>query len=224
MSKAAHCHALPQAGLADSPWPTPISVPNASFDLESAMVLCVERVEMLGYSDSREIGCSLFSNSPLTMPEPTPPPSPAPGPTSWDHQHPLAPLPPLPPFPPNPLPAHGEAMQTTSWQGEVENVSRRHSHNKRRSHAQRRCNRAEWWKKQEASAHPYEVRHATHQKHVHGLKAVDTHLDLVDISITLPGYISLHDVVELKEAAYVLDDLVGGNSHFKFKLQKWDGR
>ncbi|KAF8240778.1 hypothetical protein L208DRAFT_1230720 [Tricholoma matsutake] len=47
----------------------------------------------------------------------------------------------------------------------------------------------------------------------------------MDISISAPGYIGLCDTEELKDkTTYGLDDLVGENSHFKFKLQKWDGR
>ncbi|KAF8241049.1 hypothetical protein L208DRAFT_1083907, partial [Tricholoma matsutake] len=39
------------------------------------------------------------------------------------------------------------------------------------------------------------------------------------------GYIGLCNTEELKDkTAYELDDLVGENSCFKFKLQKWDGR
>ncbi|KAF8230341.1 hypothetical protein L208DRAFT_1144068, partial [Tricholoma matsutake] len=38
-------------------------------------------------------------------------------------------------------------------------------------------------------------------------------------------YIGLCNTEELKDkTAYKLDDLVGENSSFKFKLQKWDGR
>jgi len=84
---------------------------------------------------------------------------------------------------------------------------------------------AEWWKECKAGAQPYKVHHTTRQKHAHGSKAVDAYLNLTDISITLPGYIGLHNAAELKDkATYALDDLVGGNSHFQFKLQKWDGR
>ena len=51
---------------------TPISAHDPSFDFESPITLSIER-EMSGYLDGREIGRGLFSDSPLTTPEPTPP-------------------------------------------------------------------------------------------------------------------------------------------------------
>jgi len=107
----------------------------------------------------------------------------------------------------------------------MENMGRKYSSTKRRGHVKQKCDRAEWHKEHEARAHPYEVCPATHQKHVHGSTAVDTKLDLMGISIMAFGYIGLCDAEELKDkTAYKLDNLVGKNSCFKFKLQKWDGR
>jgi hypothetical protein len=77
---------LVQAGLVDKPWPTPISVPNTSFNFESTMASSIKKEELFGYLDGREIGHGLFSDSPLTSPEPTPPTSPAQQPTLLDSQ------------------------------------------------------------------------------------------------------------------------------------------
>jgi hypothetical protein len=171
--------------------------------------LSIEREEMFGYLDGGEIGCGLFSDSPLTTPEPTPPPSPTEKP---------------PPFPPDPHLVPEETASTSA--GRMENVGKKHGSNKKRSHAKRKRDRAEKRKEREAGVHPYEVRPATRQKlHNTNLKAIDARLDLTDISISAPGYIGLRDTEELKDkTAYELDDLVGENSRFKFKLQKWDGR
>jgi hypothetical protein len=84
---------------------------------------------------------------------------------------------------------------------------------------------AEQRKEHEVGVHPYEVRPATRQKHVHGSEAADAKVDLMGLSISAPGYIGVHGTKELKDkTAYKLDDLVGENSRFKFKLQKWEGR
>jgi hypothetical protein len=97
--------------------------------------------------------------------------------------------------------------------------------NKAKGHLNRKCQRAERRKEREAAGMLYEVRPATCQKHVHPSKVVDAEVTLTDIPITSPGYISLCDVEDKKDRmAYQLEDLVGEGSHFKFKLQKWDGR
>ena len=97
--------------------------------------------------------------------------------------------------------------------------------NKKQGHAKWKCDRAEQRKEHEARVQPYEVCPASCMKHVHGSKAADAQLKLADIPILAPGYVGLHDTHELKDkTAYKLDDLVGENSRFKFKLQKWDGR
>jgi hypothetical protein len=202
----------------DKPWPTPISVHNASFDFESAITLSIEREEMFGYLDSGDIGRGLFSDSPLTTPEPTPPPSPTEKPIFFDDHNP-------PPFSSDHRSVPGETASTSA--GRLENAgSKKYGSNKKRSHAKRKRDRAEQRKEREAGVHPYEVRPATRQKlHDSNLKAIDAKLDLTDISISAPGYIGLRNTEELKDkTAYRLDDLVGENSRFKFKLQKWDGR
>ena len=189
------------------------------------MAFSIEREETFGYLDGGEIGCGLFSDSPLTTPEPTPPPSPTQKLTSLDDHN---PSPFSPHFPPDPQLVPGQAASSSTSArrlGEVENTGKRYSSNKRRSHAKRKRDRGEQRKEREAGEHPYEVRPATRQKHVHNSKAVDIELNLAGISISAPGYISLRDTKEVKDkTAYKLDDLVGENSHFKFKLQKWDGR
>ena len=53
-----------QAGLVDKPWPTPISVPDASFNFKSAMASSIEKEELLGYLDGGEIGHGLFRTAP----------------------------------------------------------------------------------------------------------------------------------------------------------------
>jgi hypothetical protein len=201
----------------DKPWPTPISAHDPSFDFESAIALSIEKEEKFGHLDSGEIGRGLFSDSPLTTPEPTPPPSPTQKPNSLDDPN-------LPPFPPDPQSVPGETASISA--GRLENAGKKYGSNKKRSHAKRKRDRAERRKEREAGAHPYNVRPATRQKlHNSNLKAIDAKLDLTDISISAPGYIGLRDAEELKDkTAYRLDDLVGENSRFKFKLQKWDGR
>jgi hypothetical protein len=186
------------------------------------MASSIEREEMFGYLDSGAIGRGLFSDSPFTTPEPTPPPSPTQEQTSLDDQNPL----PSPPhFPPDRQSAHGETASTSAGRlGNVEGAGKKYGSNKKRSRAKRKRDRAEQRKEREAGVHPYEVRPATRQKHVHGSEAADAKLDLAGISISDPGYISLRDAEELKDkTAYKLDDLVGESSRFKFKLQKWDG-
>jgi hypothetical protein len=72
-------------------WPTlapphqcPRCVPDASFDFESALASSIVQEELHGHLDSGEMGCGLFSPSPLTSPKPKPPPSPAQQPTLLD--------------------------------------------------------------------------------------------------------------------------------------------
>jgi len=201
----------------DKPWPTPISAHDPSFNFESAIALSIEKEEKFGHLDSGEIGCGLFSDSPLTTPEPTPPPSPTEKPASLDDHN-------FPPFPRDPSSVPGEIASTSA--GRLENAGKKYGSNKQRSHAKRKRDRAEQRKEREAGAHPYEVRAATRQKlHNSNLKAIDAKLDLTDIPISAPGYIGLRDTKESKDkTAYKLDDLVGENSRFKFKLKKWDGR
>ena len=214
---------LAQAALVDKHWPTPISVSDSLFDFESAMASSIEREELFGYLDSGEIGSGgLFSDSPLTTPEPMPPPSP----TLDDHNS--TPEPFTPHFILDPQPAPGETASTFAGRlpmGEVEGTGKKYGSNKRRSHAKQKRERAEQRKEREATVGPYEVWPATCQKDIHNSKAVDTALDLAGVPISAPGYIGLRDTEELKDkAAYKLDDLVGESSCFKFKLQKWDGR
>ena len=201
----------------DKPWPTPISAHDPLFNFESAIALSIEKEEKFGHLDSGEIGCGLFSDSPLTTPEPTPPPSPTEKPASLDDHN-------FPPFPRDPSSVPGEIASTSA--GRLENAGKKYGSNKQRSHAKRKRDRAEQRKEREAGAHPYEVRAATRQKlHNSNLKAIDAKLDLTDIPISAPGYIGLRDTKESKDkTAYKLDDLVGENSRFKFKLKKWDGR
>ena len=186
------------------------------------MASSIEREEIFGYLDGGAIGRGLFSDSPLTTPEPTPPPSPSPEQTFLDDQNP----PPFPPhFPPDHQLAPGETAPTSGGQlGKVEGAGKKYGSNKKRSHAKRKRDRAEQQKECEAGVHPYEVRPATRQKHVHGSEATDVRIDLAGLSISAPGYIGVCGTEELKDkTAYKLDDLVGGNSRFKFKLQKWEG-
>jgi hypothetical protein len=138
----------------DKPWPTPVSVHDASFDFESAVALSIETEEMFGYLDSGEIGRGLFSDSPLTTPEPTPPPSPTQKSISLDDHNPL-------PFPPDPQSVAGKTASTSSGRlGKVENADKKYGSNKKLSHAKRKCDRAEQRKEREAGVHPYEVRPA----------------------------------------------------------------
>ena len=58
-----------------------MTVADVSFDFESALASSIIQEELLGHLDSGEMGCGLFSTSPLTSPETTPPPSPAQQPT-----------------------------------------------------------------------------------------------------------------------------------------------
>jgi hypothetical protein len=118
----------------------------------------------------------------------------------------------------------GETTSTSA--GWLENVGKKYGSNKHRSHARRKCDRAEQRKECETRVHPYKVHPATCQKlYNSNLKAIDAKLNLMDISTSAPGYIDLHDTEELKDkTTYELDNLVGENSRFKFKLKKWDGR
>jgi hypothetical protein len=207
---------LAKAGQVDKRWPTPISVPNASFDFESALELSIEKEELFGYLDCGDIGCGLFSGSPLTSPEPTPPPSPFQQPTSLD-----SPL-----SPPEPLPMPGDSSSTAAGlPGEAKKADGRYRSNKTRSHAKRKRERANERKEREAGGQPYDARASTRLKHVHQSDPVEADVNLADIPISDPGYIGLRDAKELKDRTkYALDDLVGAGSHFKFKLLKWDGR
>lgn len=232
---------MAQAGWADSAgsdkhWLTPIGVPDPLFDFEFEMALSIEREEIMGHLDSGEIGHGLFSDSdsepPLTTPEPTPPSSPTQKPTANLDAHNFSPFPPHFPLDPNSQSA-GETAPTSAARLPVGKVNcdnagkKYYKSNKRRSHAKRKRDRAEQRKERETTGHPYEVRHATRQKHIHTSKAVtvDAGFDLAGIPISAPGYIGLRDGEEVKDnTAYKLDDLVGENSRFKFKLQKWDGR
>jgi hypothetical protein len=214
---------LKYLGQVDKLWPIPINIPEASFDFESAMASSNDREEMFGYLDSGAIGSGLFSDSPLTTPESTPPPSPTQKPTFLDHHNP-PPL--LMHFPQDHQSAPGGTASTSAGQfDKVGNGDRKYDSNKKRGHAKRKRDRAEQRKEHEAGVQSYEVRPASHKKHVHGSKATDAQLELADIPISAPGYIGLHGTQGLKdETAYKLDDLVGENLRFKFKLQKWDGR
>jgi hypothetical protein len=207
----------------DKLWPIPIDVHDASFDFESAMASSNEREEMFGYLDSGAMGSGLFSDSPLTTPEPTPPPSPTQKPTFLDHHNP-PPL--LTHFPQDPQSAPGGTASTLAGQfDKVGGGGKKYGSNKKRGHAKRKRDRAEQRKEREAGVQSHEVRPASRKKHVHGSKPADAKLELADIPTSAPGYIGLRDAQELKdETAYKLDDLVGENSRFKFNLQKWDGR
>jgi hypothetical protein len=209
-------------GQVDKLWPIPINVHDPSFDFESAMASSNEREEMFGYLDSGAIGSGLFSDSPLTTPEPTPPPSPTQKPTFLDRHNP-PPL--LMHFTQDRQSAPRGTTSTSAGQfDKVGSEGKKYGSNKKRGHAKRKRDRAEQRKEREAGVQSYEVRPASRKKHVHGSKAADAQLELADIPISAPGYVGLRDTQELKDrTAYRLDDLVGENSRFKFKLQKWDG-
>lgn len=105
---------------------TPITVPNLLFDFESATTLSIEREEICGHLDNREIGYGLYSDSPLTTPEPMLPPSPTQKPTSM--------LDNPPHFSPDPsyLAAAGDAASTSAGLvSEVENKGKKYKSNKK---------------------------------------------------------------------------------------------
>ena len=195
-------------------------VPNLLFDFESATELSIKREEICGHLDNREIGYGLYSDSPLTTPEPTPPQSPTQKLTSTLDNPPHFPLDLSHPA------AVGDSASPSAGQvNKVENKGKKYKSNKKRSHAKRKLDRAERRKEHEANAHPYEPCPATRQTHICTSNTVRTGLDLAGIPISKPGFIGLRDMEEVKDTGvYMLQDMVGPNSRFKFKLQKWDGR
>jgi hypothetical protein len=109
--------------------------------------------------------------------------------------------------------------------GDVKKAGQKYHSQKTRSHAKRKRERANEWKEREAGGQPYDVRASTHLKHMDQSNTVDAEVNISDIPISAPGYIGLRDAKEQKDRVeYALDDLVGEGSHFKFKLQSWDGQ
>ena len=198
-----------------------MSVPELSFNFDSALALSIEMEEQYSHLDCRELGYSLFSSSPLISPEPTPPPSPSHQPTPLDGLD----LPSISlPSPPDPQQMPRDSSAAVESPGGVKSAGRYRS-NKMRSHAKRKRERANERMEREAGGLPYEVRAPTRLKYVHPSSAVNANLNLADIPISAPGYIGLRDKsVEKDTAAYRLEDLVGEGSRFKFTYQKWDGR
>jgi hypothetical protein len=212
-----------KAGWVGKRWPNPISVPNTSFDLESALESSIAREELIGHLDSGETGCGLFSASPLTSPEPTPPPSPAQQPTLLDSED-LPSIGPILAPDPQRMPEDSSSTVVDPPDG-AKKAERRYRSNKMRSHAKRKRERANERKEREAGGQPYEVRPSTRLKHVHQSDVVNTKVNLADMPISAPGYIGVRDTAEQKDTTkHTLDDLIGEGSRFKFKLQKWDGR
>lgn len=193
------------------------------FDFESELASAIRSEELFGYMDGGEIGNGLFSNSPLTSPDPTPPPSPAQRSTALEGQD-------LPPVcslsPPDSQQMLGSSSsKVTDPAGEAKKVGRRYVSNKKRSHGKRKRERVNERKEREAGGQPYNVRASTRLKHVRQSNAVDAAVNLADIPISAPGYIGLCTPGEQDDRVqYTLDGLVGPDSCFKFKLQKWDGR
>ena len=214
---------MAKAGRVGKRWPSPVSVPDTSFDFESALASSIVQEELLGHLDSGEMGCGLFSASPLTSPEPSPPPSPAQQPTLLGSKDPPS-IGSLSPPDPQRMPVDSSSA-TFDSPGDVKKADKRYRSNKMRSHAKRKRERANERQEREAGGQPYEVRASTRLKHVHQSNAVNANVSLADIPISAPGYIGVRDTAEQKDTKeYPLDDLIGEGSRFKFKLKKWDGR
>jgi hypothetical protein len=212
-----------KAGQADNDWTTPICVPEASFDFESALATSIKMEELYGHLDDGELGYGIFNDSPLTSPEPTPPPSPT-QPTTWldTLDTPLGGSlsPPNPPQMPEDLP-----LTAAGTPGPAKTTVKKYLSNKVRSHAKRKRERANKRKEREAGDQPYDAQASTRLRHVHSSSPMDAKLDLAGIPISAPGYIGLREKIQANDRAqYKLEDLVGEGSRYKFKLVKWDGR
>jgi hypothetical protein len=217
------CWTLAKAGLVGRSWLSPMTVADVSFDFESALASSIVQEELLGHLDSGEMGCGLFSTSPLTSPETTAPPSPAQQPTLLDGTD----IPSIGSLsPPNPERMPGESSAAVcDLPGTVTKADKRYRSNKTRSHAKRTRARANERKEREAGGQPYEVRASSRLKHVHQSNALNADVSLTDMPISAPGYIGVRDTAEQKDTRdYQLGDLIGEGSRFKFQLKKWDGR
>ena len=138
-----------------------MSVPEPSFNFDSALALSIEMEEQYGHLDCGEVGYGLFSSSPLTSPEPTPPPSPSHQPTPLDGLD----LPSIRlPLPPDPQQMPRDSSAAVESPGGVKSAGR-YCSNKMRSHAKRKREGANERMERKAGGLPYEVRAPTRLKH-----------------------------------------------------------
>ena len=209
-----------------------IEIANQDFDFANAVKAELERQESTWPANN------LFSLSPLTTPESTPPSSPK----MMTYDSPLSPaLTPISdlrhnsahgpdmslasshcpttepleiPALPLPLPAIGD--QTFTAAHPVERKRRKTT----RSNLTRKKKRLHAKEENFGLATP---RPEAYDKHLSAAQPLQTNLKAVDIRATKTGYTGLNHKVQ-EQSAIALEDLIGPDSVWKFKLQKWDGK
>jgi hypothetical protein len=207
-----------------------VPAPGCEFDFELLLYEAVIREgENPDGDDTEGYPFDPITPSPASTPSapipgfwaPSLPPSPGPS----NPANPTAPA--LPSFPPDPpvLTPHQTPLPSTPTPsaqapkrtpGSADDIRR-----KRRGNQKRAMRRLE--EKRAAPYGDYIVKPRIINKYIRPAIAIDVKFDALKLRHTKSAYTG----GRLKSAArrvYSLDELVGGGSKFKFKLEKWDGR
>lgn len=77
--------------------------------------------------------------------------------------------------------------------------------------------------KQKLALHPYKPKDRIKTKYIDTATAVEASTYIEAAEATSTGYLGINDGIH-NQQRHNLNDLVGENSIFGFKLQKWDGQ
>lgn len=103
----------------------------------------------------------------------------------------------------------------------TEAQAQRKAKKKARSRENGRRRRAE---QNEKKFSHYAPRPSTHDKYVEPSVPLRTAMETKDAQVASTAYVGLNDVRTREGHTWLLEDLVGESSKFKFKLVQWDGK